>query len=70
MAPPKTGRTPDTLRTARSLELLREGGGDRIAVRLQAEGVSDLQKVMAANGFTEKSVAVAHALRLAAKKLR
>lgn len=70
MAPPKTGRTPDTTRTARSLEALRESGGDRFSLRLQAEGVQNLKRVMDANGFTEKSAAVAHALRLAAKKLR
>lgn len=70
MAPPKTGRTPDTLRTARSLEALREAGGDRIAVRLQREGVEDLSKLMQAHGFTEKATAVAYALRLAAKRVK
>ena len=70
MAPPKTGRTPDNLRTARSLENLRLAGGDRISVRLQRAGKRDLDAVMAAHGLTEKSSAVAFALRQVAKRLK
>ena len=70
MAPPKTGRTPDPIRTARSLETLREAGGDRIAVRLQRQGVEDLKTVMEAYVIGHKSEAVAYALRMLAKKAK
>lgn len=75
--PVTTGRTPDKLRAAKSLEDLRTAGGDRVRANLEAESLADLQAIQAhlvaklgPGPARTKTEAIAYALRQTAKRLK
>lgn len=69
MARPVTGRTPDNVRQAASLESLRKRGGDKIAARLEAESIEHLNAIKRALGPEASTThAVVHALAVAASR--
>ena len=70
MIRPRTGRTPDNERQAKSLQALRDAGGDKVTVRLPAESLEQLARLQAELELPTKTEAVIYALALATKPKR
>ena len=78
-APARIGRPPTGSamsakdRQAKSLELLRRAGGDKIAVKLPPESVQHLDKIAGARGFTGRGRikdTIVHALAVTVRALK
>ena len=65
MIRPRTGRTPDTERQAKSLLALRDAGGDKVTVRLPSESLAQIAALQAEHMLATKTEAVIHALAVA-----
>lgn len=63
----KRGETPANVRQQRTQAMLRQSGGRRIAVNLQADAASDLDHIKERDGLNSTS-AIAAALRRHAKR--